>query len=411
MDEAPPNVLIVVLDDVGIDQVSAYGFPGAAPTPVIDSLAERGLRFDAAWAMPTCTPTRAALLTGRMPHRNRLGAVLFANKDTGELPLDEVTIPEALGAAPTPYASAAVGKWHLSGPLSPSGARHPQLQGFAWFAGTLNNIRDGQDYALFNRVGFDGNLVDEERFSTVAIVDDAILALNRLPEPWFLYVAFHAAHKPLTVPPAELLRGFPVDPENPRSVYDANVVAADHELARLLDALGPALDRTLVVVVADNGTPRDVSEDDDLRGAKGTLHEGGIRVPLVMAGPPVAARGTTDALVHVVDLYPTLLALAGAPVGGRELDGVALRPVLADPAADVRELLYTEFRHPPTPPWREVHRTVRDEGLKLIDDDGDRSIWRVEGYTERRVEAGDLSDDELERLDRLRDELKRHPRR
>src|SRR5687767_10166043 len=117
---------MVVLDDIGIDQVSAYGFPGAARTPQIDALAQRGQRFDAMWAMSTCTPTRAALLTGRMPHRNGLGAVIRIDQPI-ELRLDEVTIPEMLDRSGTDWTSAGLGKWHLGGNASPSGGQHPRL--------------------------------------------------------------------------------------------------------------------------------------------------------------------------------------------------------------------------------------------------------------------------------------------
>ena len=134
-----PNVLIVVLDDVGIDQVSPYGYPGAPPTPTLQGLADAGLRFDQAWAMPVCSPTRGALLTGRMPHRNHVGAVIKAGAPA-ELPLDEITLPEMLDQSGTNWSSAALGKWHLATVNSPSGTKHPILQGFDTFSGSMNNI-------------------------------------------------------------------------------------------------------------------------------------------------------------------------------------------------------------------------------------------------------------------------------
>ncbi len=108
--ELPPNVLVIVLDDVGVDQISAYGWNGAPPTPNIDGLAARGLRFQHAWSMPVCSPSRAAILSGQMPHRNQIGAVIHAHQDA-ELPLSVVTLPEMLRTADADWHSAAIGKW------------------------------------------------------------------------------------------------------------------------------------------------------------------------------------------------------------------------------------------------------------------------------------------------------------
>ena len=400
-----PNVLIVVLDDVGVDQVSAYGFPGSARTPVIDALAADGLRFDAMWATPTCTPTRAALMTGRVAHRTGLGAVLTL-QDTGELPLDEITLPEMLDRSGTDWTSAAIGKWHLAGPASPSGARHPLLQGFDWYSGSLNNIVRGS-YVDWVRVGFDGTTGVETRFSTEAITDDAILAWHRLREPWLLYVAYHSAHRPLMPPPDD--EGLEAADE--RALYRANVEDADRHLGRLLRAIGPDLDETLVIVLGDNGTPAHAQAPGvPIHGSKGTMFEGGLRVPFVVAGPPVTARGATPALAHVTDVFPTLMELAGVESVPRKLDGASLVPLFADPAARVHEVIYTETRHPPVPPWKRASRAARDEELKLVDRDGRRTVWRVDGFAEQRVLPADLTPEERERLARLRATLREHPR-
>ena len=178
---AVPNVLIVLLDDVGIDQVSPYGYPGAPPTPTLQGLADAGLRFDQAWAMPVCSPTRAALLTGRMPFRNHIGAVIKANS-TAELPLEEITIPEMLDQSGTNWSSAAIGKWHLATVGSASGTRHPVLQGFDVFEGSMNNISVSttvapsteRSYAAWERVGPDGETTVDTTFSTIFVVENVV---------------------------------------------------------------------------------------------------------------------------------------------------------------------------------------------------------------------------------------------
>lgn len=411
------NVLLVLLDDVGVDQISAYGYPGAPPTPVIDGLADRGLRFDHAWAMPTCSPTRAALLTGRQPVHNGVGSVIQAMQPK-ELALSEVTIPEMLDLSGTDWSSAALGKWHLSTVRSPSAERHPHLQGFDLFAGSLNNIvaksdlpdRGEPSYVSWERVGFDGTTAVEHRFSTTAIVDDAIEALGQLHEPWFVYVPFHASHRPLMVPP-DLPMGGEIDPADENALFAANVAAADLQIGRLLRALGPALDHTLVFVIGDNGTPSYAKDADGQEGEKGSFLEGGVRVPFVVAGPGVVSGARTDALAHVVDVFPTLMELAGVQEAPAPLDGVSLWPVLRDPDASVRSFVYSELRHPAVgPPWHRVDRAVSDGHLKAIDLDGTVTVYRIDGDQEVEV-TGALTRKEMRKeLPALVGELERYPR-
>jgi arylsulfatase B len=400
----PVNVLVVLLDDVGVDQVSAYGWPGAPATPTIDALAARGLRFDHAWAAPSCSPTRAALMSGQYAHRTTIGAVIHENQPA-ELPLSVVTLPEGLKRAPGGWSAGYVGKWHLSTETSPSGAEHPWLQGFDQFSGSLNNIV-GADRSMVNwdRVGFDHQTVRETRFSTDAIVDDALEAAGRLQQPFLLYVAFHAAHQPMMVPPG-------VDLPDPtlNTLYAANVSYADQQLGRLLDGLGDRLQNTLVLVLGDNGTPDHAKDPDGQVGAKGGFLEGGVNVPFIVAGPPVTARGASSSLVHVVDVFPTLMELAGAPGLDRELDGHSLVPLFTDPTRSVRELVYTELRHPPTgPPWKKVERAASDGTHKLVDTFGEGERWYVspQGGVEHEVPEREVPADVRRELRR---ELARHP--
>jgi arylsulfatase A-like enzyme len=402
MDEVP-NVIVVVLDDVGVDQIGAYGWPGAPATPTIDGLAERGLRFRHAWSMPVCSPSRAALLSGQMPHRNHVGAVIHTNQ-AAELPLSVITIPELLAEAPQLWSSAAVGKWHLSSLSSPSGAEHPWLQGFQHFSGSLNNIVGARTMVDWERVDFTRRTVSEVRFSSDAIVDDAVSLLPELREPFFLYVAFHAAHEPLMVPPGVELP----DPTDLNALYAANVTYADQQLGRLLDGLGPRLARTLVVVVGDNGTPEHGKDADGMDGAKGSFLEGGINVPFVVAGPPVTARGVSDARVHLVDLFPTMMDLASVPRVRQELDGRSLVGAFRDADAPVHDVIYTELRHPSSgPPWRRVERCASDGEYKLVDELGEgERFYHLTAEGEAPVAESTIPSSALRAL---RKELARHP--
>lgn len=370
----PPNVLLVVMDDVGVDAVSTYGVQPTAPsTPTLDRLAAEGVRFERAWAMPVCTPTRAALLTGRMPRRTGIGTGVGPFDRKGGLPLSEVTIAEMLRAAPIPYATTAIGKWHLS-TTDVGGLDAPNLQGFDHYRGAIANLlpaqtTDGstQDYFRWQETQ-DGATAWRTGYATEAEVDDALAAVHTMPEPWFLYMAFHAAHAPYQPPHSMTGVG-----QDPPAQFEATVRALDSELGRLLDGLGEArLANTIVVVLGDNGTPPVAERPPfDADPSKFTIFEGGVHVPLLVRWPGVAkAGGVSDALIHVTDVFPTVARAAGVPEETWPvLDGVDLAPALREPATGVgHPLLFTEeFSPNGVSALRLADQVaVRDERYKLI---------------------------------------------
>ena len=334
-----PNVLIVLLDDLGTDKVSAYReHPDAPPTPVIDALADQGMLFRNAYASPVCSPSRAALLTGRHGQRYGLGDTVETG-DAYQVPLDEVFLPERLGDMG--YGSVALGKWHLAHPDSRSYLRHPERAGFDAFAGTMRNFNpDEFDYTRWEKV-VDGSRSVVTTYATTDTFDDAIEAVRTLPEPWLAYVAPQAPHSPWHVPPDPLNLAGVTAADDDLTKYDAMVRAADAELGRLLAEVDLAT--TCVFVLGDNGTPRQATTPPfDPNGAKTKMAEGGIGVPLVVAGPTVAPGTETGALAHVVDVFATVAELAGADVSDLELDGVSLVDTLVDPGLERRAFVYVE---------------------------------------------------------------------
>lgn len=405
--ERPPNVLLVVLDDWGIDGVSAYGDPTAPPTPEIDALAADGVTFRRAWASPVCTPSRASLLTGRHGNRTGLGAKIDPD-EAFALPDAEVTIAEALRAAPEPYTTIAVGKWHLAGGADNPLYDAPRRQGFDVFAGSISNldlhssrVEDRTNYSRWEQCD-EGGCAISERYATSAIVDRALEELEDAAEPWFLYAAFHAAHDPWHAPPAELNPGGVVAGDPVGARYDAMIRAADTELGRLLRGLDPdERERTVVVVAGDNGTPGPVARDPDR--AKHSLYEGGVNVPFVVSGARVGARGaTSDALVHLVDVLPTVAELAGLDPEALEtagpIDGQSLAPFLADPAAPGRDWLFTtHLGVNGPPPWQGARYAVRDHTFKLIAGTTEQLYRVADGWEDGPdLLAGDTLDAEAE---------------
>lgn len=373
----PANVLVLLSDDQGVDSVGAYGaHPSPPPTPHIDQLAADGVLFRNAWAYPVCTPSRAALLTGRLGRRTGLGEVI-QYRDREELPVTEVIIPRMLEGAPDAWSSAAFGKWHLSSYQSPSNVAHPVQLGFDRFTGSLNNlgdhvVADGLDHGYHHwEQVLDGQLVKNDTYATTFTVDEALRAMRELPEPWFVYVAFHAPHSPFDLPPEALTPTLDADARDPKAVrYPLVVEALDQEIGRLLREMGDLRARTWVVFASDNGTPEDVVRPpSEPSRAKNSPFEGGVHVPLIVTGPGVVEPGReVDALVHLADIFPTVAEIARAPLPPVPLDGQSLLPHLVDPSAEGRAFVHTEkFLPNGLAPVKSLDwRMSRDSRFKVI---------------------------------------------
>jgi arylsulfatase A-like enzyme len=385
---------VLVADDVGVDSLPAYELGSELPsTPNIDLLVASGVRFQNAWSNPVCSPTRAAILTGRYGFRTGIGHVVGAFA----LSTKEVTLPEALDLQGSGYAHAAIGKWHLGNDVN--GPLDPNLAGFSFFAGTLFNVTQGQGYFNWTQVQ-NGEAFAASGYVTAREAQDAIDWIGTAPEPWFCYVAFQAAHDPFHAPPFVPygidLSGAGDPKTNPRPFYNAMIEAMDHEIGRIVQSLGTKLADTTVLFVGDNGTPAKATVAPFLPShAKGTLFQGGIRVPLIVAGAGVAAKGERcSALVDTTDLFATVLDLAGAkplpvkspsgPAGGPAGafqpglglptavvgDSVSLVPYLTDPdLPSIRTFAFAEsFRPLGFGPYTETHRAIRGARYKLIVD-------------------------------------------
>jgi len=379
-------VLVLLADDQGLDSIGMYDLhPTPPPTPNLDALAAEGMRFDNAWAHPVCSPTRAALLTGRLGRRTGAGDT-FVYLGQNQFRTDEIMIPKMLDQAPDDWSTAAIGKWHLAAYNSVDNVNHPIVMGFDHFTGTISNlgdfvVQDGLDHGYHHwEQVVDGTLVKNDTYITTFEVDEAIRQIDSLPEPWFVYVAFHAPHSPFDIPPDHLTPTTDAEPRSPKAErYPLVVEALDQEVGRLLQHLDDHghRDDTLLIYAGDNGTPEDVVLPPwDPSRAKNSPFEGGIRVPLLVRGPGVA-RGTSSALVHLSDVFATVADVAGVPLGDDAtgalaavaIDGHSLLPALADPAsAGSHERLHSERFSPNGPgPYRSDWRMSRDARFKVIE--------------------------------------------
>lgn len=320
-----PNVLILLADDLGYQDLGCYG--SAIKTPVLDSLAGQGMRFTDFYAgAPNCSPSRAALLTGRIA--SRTGIYNYIPPENGlHLPPDEVTLAQLLKSAG--YATGLFGKWHLSR-LDNSPQPKPAAYGFDYTFCTHNNAEPShKDPVNFYRNG--GAVGKLEGYSCDLVEAEASSWLKqRGPEapPFFAYVAFHEPHQKLASPP-DLVQQYKAG-GYPNPVYGANVANLDRAIGRLLATLDELhlSDNTVVLFASDNGPWRDGSQGP-LRGKKSDIWEGGIRVPGILRWPGHVSPGTTMAEpAGVVDLLPTVCALAGIqPPTDRKIDGTDLSPL------------------------------------------------------------------------------------
>ncbi len=326
-----PNVLLLILDDWGVDASELYNTEQGvmlAQMPNLRAIAERGLRFTRGYAQPICSPTRATILTGRSPYRT--GVTNPTGNNT--LGASEITIPEALTSQAPAYGLASFGKWHLG-----SGNTGPfDTGGWPNFAGTLqggvSSYTDWDEVKIEN-----GTLVSttaRTTYATTAQVDSAKAFIDAQGDnPWFVWMGFNAPHSPFEDPEPHVIipGGYSTAGTSNLDLYVKSLEALDHEVGRLLESVDLA--NTNIIVIGDNGTPGQVVQAPFGNGnAKATLFEGGINVPFFAAGPDVVRRGTSDKLVHVVDLFSTILEMAGVNsnqlIDPSELDSRTLLPLL-----------------------------------------------------------------------------------
>ena len=351
-EKRPPNILIIVADDLGYGELGCQGYTRQVPTPNIDSLASGGVRFTSGYVSgPYCSPTRAGLLTGR--YQQRFGhefnpGPAERTPPTIGLPLTETTLGDRLQAAG--YATGWFGKSHL-GYAPPF---HPLNRGFQEYFGFLGGKHD-----YFAATGDSANPilrgrepVERVEYTTEAFGREAASFIERHKDiPWLCYLPFNAVHSPLQATPESLERFADIaDPT--RRTFCAMLSSMDDAIGGVIEMLRRhgLEEETLIFFISDNGGPTEsiTSGNGPLRGFKSQTWEGGIRVPFLMQWKGhIPAGRIDDRPVIQLDILPTALAAAGVAIDPAwKLDGVNLLPFLTDPAqmaAPPHEALYWRF--------------------------------------------------------------------
>ena len=429
-----PNFVFILVDDLGWADVGCYG-SDLHETPHIDRLARRGMRFtDAYAAAPVCSPTRASIMTGKYPARLHMtiwyessanpprSRSLIPPITQGNLPHEQVTIAEVLKEAG--YFTAHVGKWHLG-----DAAHYPETQGFDvnvggtfWGAPTTffypyaGSSRWGGEFRYVPHLEFG----PEGEYLTDRLTDEALRIITRVKnKPFFLNLCFHTVHTPIEGKP-ELVEYYKkkVKPgmHHQNYEYAAMVHSLDENVGRILAKLDELelADNTVVIFFSDNGgyinkyNNNAVTDNYPLRSGKGSLYEGGTRVPLIVRWPGVTQAGSVCRQpVSSIDFYPTILGMTG--LGGNakhnaDVDGLSLVPVLKNP---------TDKLKPRSLCWHYPHyyattspvSSIRQSHWKLLEYFEDN---RIELYNLEKDlgEQNDLAETMPQRAKELRDRLR-----
>lgn len=434
-DASRPNILVILADDLGWSDLGCYG-ADLHETPHLDQLAAAGMRFTSAYApAPVCTPTRAALLTGK--HPARLGLTTYRESVShqprdrklipplvrADLPLEEVTLADRLHDAG--YRTIHVGKWHLG-----DAAYYPEAQGYDvhiagnhWGAPATHffPFRGQWNQQEIRYVpGLSGGKPGD--YLADALTEAALQAIRAAgQEPWLLTLWHYGVHAPIQAPPADVERfekRLDAMLNHQNAVYAAMVKNLDDNVGRVLaelDRLGQA-DRTLVVFTSDNGgylgPSRQqpgvmVTNNAPLRSGKGSLYEGGIRVPLLVRWPGTVPPGAScPTPVVLTDLYRTLLEASGLPEqldAAQQADGAGLAALLRNPGQELpARTLYWHFPHyyPTTNPVS----ALRDGAWKLLEylEDSRAELFNV---NDDPYETRDLSSHDPARVSQLKTKL------
>ena len=393
----PPNVIVILVDDMGQTDLSCYG-SRFYETPHIDQLAKDGVRFANGYSACTvCSPTRAALLTGKYPARLHL-TDWIAGHDRPKaklkipdwqkfLPFEEITLAEQFKAAG--YATASIGKWHLTPALKEGDeAYYPEKHGFDLNVGGYARGQPPSYHAPYKiptlTEGPTGEfLTDREAAEAVKFIE------TNKDKPFFIYLPHYAVHQPIAGKP-DVVAKFKdkaakiPDLKQKNATYAALVTSVDDSLGTIRAALKRLKldDNTIIVFTTDNGGLLPTTDNSPLRAGKGSAYEGGVRVPLIVYWPGVTKAGMVEASPAITpDLYPTLLEMTGVKPLQSLVDGISLAPLLKSGAKPDRAEIFWHYPHY-HPGGATPYSAVRSGDFRL-----------VHFYEDGRDELYDLAND------------------
>lgn len=442
-----PNILLIIGDDMGIETLPCYGkINDPAVMPNLSSLCRQGVRFNNAWSQPVCSPTRATMMTGRYGFRTGVGAAIPSPKSVMSmrpsppkppgthressaaehdetvpgLRSNEFTLAMALKSNKAlGYETAAIGKWHLAD-LNNGGFDHPNRAGFDHFAGDA--FGPLPSYFAFPKQVNGKHTAGQVGYADSARVDDAIAWIRARDgrKPWFMWLGFSNPHSPYHLPPVNLLNSSAknLDPfsddiiNKPYPYFKAMLEAMDTEIGRLLGSMTPEQRaNTYVIFIGDNGSTRQVVQPPlNPAHGKGTVYQGGLNVPLLVAGPGIAGGREINALVNSVDMYATVLELATVDIkravpGNVIVDSLSFAPLLRKvDAKSPRTFAYSDSFGQGI----KTARAIRNMTHKLVVNEGREEFYDLvaDAFENKDLlRGGEMSADAKKNYDELKSKL------
>lgn len=405
-----PNILLIIADDMSLDATPNYANDLNAKKPVmptLEKLMNNGLVFDNLWSYSLCSPTRASILTGKhgvhTGVKTPIKGLLSGNHKSLQTFIDEGTN--------NAYVHAVFGKWHLG-----NNVIHPtQTMGIQTYAGNLGGgVPDYWEYNLVQNE-IETQLISnteaekKENYSTTKYTQLAIDWKEQQTKPWFVWLAYNAAHTPFHRPDNSLIsEQSKSSSETNLNNYLAMLEAMDYEMGRLIDSMSDAEKaNTVIIFIGDNGTPKRVAQFANTdKHRKGSIYQGGINVPMVVSGLNVRIGRESNLLIHTVDLFATIAEIAGVNVKSIH-NSFSFKEALQKTSFIGKEFLYTEVPGSNS----NGYYTVRNSMYKLIYeiDTGTKELYNLidDKYEETDIMLRTLTQVESENLALLEAEGRR----
>ena len=329
----PPNILLIISDDMGLDATPNYFIGSVKPNmPTLESFMDNGITFNNVWANPLCSPTRASILTGKYGTRTGITRVPSQLSSTEHILQNDM--PN--------YQTALIGKWHLSNDVN-----QPVNMGIDYFAGILSG--GVSSYENWNLVE-NGTTSTSTEYATTELTNLAADWIDAQNEPWFLWLAYNAPHTPFHLPPTDLHSqgNLPSDQAsinaNPLPYYMAALEAMDTEIGRLLQSMSAEeRENTVIIFIGDNGSPTRVAQEYGNRRAKGTVYQGGVNVPMAITGKNVSRINQEDnSLINATDLYNTIVEISGN-LTTQSNDSESFKNLFANAGTGTRDYAFSEI--------------------------------------------------------------------
>ncbi|MCL3782607.1 DUF1566 domain-containing protein [Prolixibacteraceae bacterium JC049] len=382
-----PNILLIIADDAGIDPISGYTTGNIKPQmPTLDKLQKEGITFDNVWSAPVCSPARATIMTGKYGVNNGL------NQVPGILSLNHTTLFHELKKRTNGvYQSCLVGKWHLSKEKDHDAPYQYGIDDYMGIAGA--GVPDYYKWQKIENKSIDSCYV----YSTTYFTDYAAKWIDKQTQPWIMWLAYTSPHTPFQYPPEGTYTRVNEGTNNFKK-YLAMIENLDYEMGRLIDGMAEDVkEKTLIIFIGDNGTPGNVAQVYSKEKCKGTLYQGGIHVPMVVAGKGVTRINQREtALVNACDLYATITHMVDESIeaDGGIYNSLSFKHLLNSTPGTNRKYNYMELGSSESSPHESY--TIRNSRYKYIEYiDSSKEFYDLENdpFENNNLLLGELSDE------------------